>query len=102
MVKPRDYALIYVNGARHEVRGEQAFMMLSDYLRYERGLTGTKIVCAEGDCGACTVVRASCRSADKKPQEFEAMNSCIATVAQLDGSQIVTVEGVAENGELSP
>ena len=50
----RDYILFYINGERHEIRGEPAGMMLADYLRY-KGLTGTKIVCSEGDCGACSV-----------------------------------------------
>jgi hypothetical protein len=38
------------------VRGEAAFITLAEYLRLDRGLPGTKVVCAEGDCGACTVL----------------------------------------------
>ena len=127
----RDFALIYLNGVRREIRGREALMMLGDWLRKEAGLTGTKIVCAEGDCGSCTVLRAfpdlaahahvdvrvqggvkvganvgaivgadhATRSA---PLEFEAMNSCIVTVAQMDGSHIVTVEGMQCGDELSP
>ncbi|MEI6272138.1 MAG: FAD binding domain-containing protein [Phycisphaerae bacterium] len=127
----RDFALIYLNGVRREIRGREALMMLADWLRKEAGLTGTKIVCAEGDCGSCTVLRAfpdlaalahvdvgvpsgvkvganvgaivgadhATRSA---PLEFEAMNSCIVTVAQMDGSHIVTVEGMQCGDELSP
>ena len=131
----RDFVLIYLNGVRREIRGREALMMLADWLRKEAGLTGTKIVCAEGDCGSCTVLRAfadlaahahidvgvpggvkvgandganvganvgvdhATRSA---PLEFEAMNSCIVTVAQMDGSHIVTVEGMQCGDELSP
>ncbi|MCE9619219.1 MAG: FAD binding domain-containing protein [Planctomycetes bacterium] len=103
----RDFALIYLNGVRREIRGREALMMLAEWLRKEAGMTGTKIVCAEGDCGSCTVLRAFPAPGAKEgavaPQlEFEAMNSCIATVAQMDGSHIVTVEGMACGGELSP
>ena len=52
----RDYVLLYVNGQRHQLRGETAFISLTDFLRQELLLTGTKVVCAEGDCGACTVL----------------------------------------------
>ena len=120
----RDFALIYLNGVRREIRGREALMMLADWLRKEAGLTGTKIVCAEGDCGSCTVLRAFpdiAKQASAKvgatvaanaihsvgathiaPLEFEAMNSCIATVAQMDGSHIVTVEGMQCGNDLSP
>jgi len=97
----RDYALIYLNGTRKEVRGPEALSMTAEWLRKEVGLTGTKIVCAEGDCGACSILRSFPTSKNPEPA-FEAMNSCIALVAQLDGSFLVTVEGIQEGGELSP
>lgn len=75
-------------------------MMLADYLRYRRGLTGTKIVCAEGDCGACTVLRAF--PAGPSGNEYLPVNSCIMLVAQLDGSSLVTVDALAENGAMTP
>jgi len=104
----RDAALLHVNGVRREIRGREALMMLADWLRKEAGMPGTKIVCAEGDCGACTVLRAfpvaraQQDSAAIPTLNFEAMNSCIATVAQMDGSHIVTVEGMQCGDELSP
>jgi xanthine dehydrogenase small subunit len=102
----RDYALLHVNGVRREIRGREALMMLAEWLRKEAGLSGTKIVCAEGDCGACTVLRAFPRPgaafAEGAAFEFKAMNSCIATVAQMDGAHIVTVEGMQCGSELSP
>ena len=52
----RDFIVLTINKQRHEVSGNYAFMMLADYLRTKAGLCGTKIVCAEGDCGACTVL----------------------------------------------
>lgn len=94
----RDYALLYINGIRHEVRGEKSAMMLADYLREELNLSGTKIVCAEGDCGACSVLRWF----PIGYAYFQAINSCITTVAQMDCSHLITVEGLATNGVLSP
>ncbi|HEY9840755.1 MAG TPA: FAD binding domain-containing protein [Candidatus Obscuribacterales bacterium] len=97
----RDYVLIYLNGRRHEIRGEQAFLSLSDYLRYERGLTGTKVVCAEGDCGACTILRGTLRP-DGEELYYEAINSCITFMHLMDCTQIISVEGLSENGSLNP
>jgi xanthine dehydrogenase small subunit len=96
----RNAALLYINGRKHEVRGPQAFWMLADYLRYECQLTGTKIVCAEGDCGACTVMRAF-SIPGKTTLQFEPINSCITLVAQMDGSNLVTIEGLKQNGALA-
>ena len=70
----RDYILVYINGKRYEIRGEQAFMSLSDYLRYVRSLTGTKVVCAEGDCGACTVLRGIARDGNTGSLYYESIN----------------------------
>ncbi len=97
----RDYALIYLNGVRREVRGSDALLMTAEWLRKEVGLAGTKIVCAEGDCGACSVLKSFPMAQNPEPP-FEAMNSCIALVAQMDGSFLITVEGIQEGDELSP
>ncbi len=100
----RDFALIHLNGVRREIRGREALMMVGEWLRKEAGLPGTKVVCAEGDCGACTVLRAFVPPGASATDtlQFEMMNSCITTVAQMDGSHIVTVEGMQCGGELSP
>ena len=94
-----DHVLVYVNGRRHEVRGRDAFLSLSDYLRRVRGLIGTKIVCSEGDCGACTVLIGR-PAADGSRLVYRPVDSCIQFMFQLDGTHIVTVEGLG--GEADP
>jgi xanthine dehydrogenase small subunit len=98
----RHYVAFYLNGELTRVEGDDAFMMLAEWLRKRALKTGTKIVCAEGDCGACTVLRAFEPANSSKKPTFMSMNSCIATVAQMDGSHLVTVEGLEGNGELAP
>jgi xanthine dehydrogenase small subunit len=95
----RDYILLYVNGKEHRVRGESAFLPLSDYLRYELGACGTKVVCAEGDCGACSVLVG--KSAGNELQ-YKTLNGCIQYMFQLDCAHVITVEGLADNGVLNP
>src|SRR2546426_1022599 len=95
----RDYLLFYVNGQRHAVRGEAAFASLSDFLRYDLHLVGTKVVCAEGDCGACTVLVGKLNG-DRL--HYETVDSCIQFLYQLDCKHVVTVEGVANNSTLDP
>ena len=53
----RNKVEFYLNGKKVSVGPNHAKMMLADYLRYELGLTGTKIVCGEGDCGSCSVLK---------------------------------------------
>lgn len=96
----RNSVVFYLNGQRHEVMGPAVFQTVAEYLRYSRGLTGTKVVCAEGDCGACSILRSKAYLGSKNSQ-FEAVNSCIVMIGQLDGCHIVTVEGLAQNQELS-
>jgi xanthine dehydrogenase small subunit len=95
----RDYVLTYVNGKRHEVRGEKAFSSLAEFLRGELGLVGTKVVCAEGDCGACTVLVGQLKDDDLC---YDTVDSCIQFLYQLDCKHVVTVEGLAANGALHP
>ena len=77
-----------VNGLQHRV---EVFPMarLLDVLREELQLTGTKEGCGEGECGACTV-----------NIDGQIVNSCLVPVAQVDGSEITTIEGVAGEAEL--
>jgi xanthine dehydrogenase small subunit len=88
----RDHILIIINGTTHRIEGDAAFQTLANYLRQDVAATGTKIVCEEGDCGACTVLTRRAATDDYLP-----VNSCILNLAQLDGSAIVTVEGLREN-----
>ena len=71
--------------------------MLSDYLRLKKNLTGTKVVCAEGDCGACSVLRYFPHKETSKEDTYLPINSCITLVANLDGSSLVTVEALKED-----
>ena len=64
---------------------------LLDVLREDLSLTGTKEGCGEGECGACSVL-----------VDGEVINSCLVPVCQVQGSSIVTVEGLASDGQLDP
>ena len=92
----RSYIKLLANGQEHRVGGEAALSTLANWLRRDVAATGTKIVCEEGDCGACTVLLR------RNGGEFQPVNSCILLMAQLDGASVVTVEGLAQNGELTP
>jgi xanthine dehydrogenase small subunit len=95
----RDWVLLYVNGKRHELRAEAALMPLADFLRTVARLTGTKIVCAEGDCGSCTVLIGRPVAGHI---EYRPVTSCIQYTAQLDGTHIITVEGLGSPERLHP
>ncbi|MDQ6802504.1 MAG: FAD binding domain-containing protein [Acidobacteriota bacterium] len=88
----RDHILFAINGREHRIGGREIYTTLANWLRYDACATGTKIVCEEGDCGACTVlIRRS------KSEEFVPVNACILSLCQLDGASIVTVEGIRMN-----
>jgi xanthine dehydrogenase small subunit len=71
-----------------EIAGTSPMTTLLDWLRDRRALRGTKEGCAEGDCGACTVVL------ERADGRHEAINACIAMLGQMDGQAIRTVEGL--------
>ncbi|MGF1449331.1 MAG: xanthine dehydrogenase molybdopterin binding subunit [Opitutales bacterium] len=86
----------WVNGQEHLVRDRSPQTTLLEYLR-EKGLTGTKQGCSEGDCGACTVAVIE-RDAHGQPT-YRAVNSCIGLLPMYAGKQVITVEGLAEKDQ---
>jgi len=77
-----------VNGSAEvvDVPGQMTLLLM---LRDKLALTGTKNGCASGECGACTVLL-----------NGNAVNSCMVLAAECDGADVVTVEGLAKNGEM--
>jgi len=84
------FVTLRVNGRSYEVAVRPNDTLL-DVLREKLGLTGTKKGCDLGDCGACTVLL------DGKP-----VNSCLVLAVDAARGEVVTVEGLAQNGELHP
>jgi xanthine dehydrogenase small subunit len=74
-------------------------LTLLDYLRLVERATGTKEGCAEGDCGACTVVL--CKRVGGR-LVYQPVNACILLAGQADGADVVTVEDLADSGKLHP
>jgi xanthine dehydrogenase small subunit len=64
---------------------------LLDYIRYEAGLTGTKIGCREGDCGACTVLAGTL---EDDQVTYKSIVSCLTPLVNVNGKHIVTIEGI--------
>ena len=93
----RDHLVLYVNGIRHSVRGGDAAATLSDFLRNRLRLTGTKIVCSEGDCGSCTVLVGTPND-DGTDFHYQTIDACIAFVYQMDRKHVVTVEAMSAGG----
>ena len=73
---------VTVNGREYE-RSVEPRLLLSDFLRHEIGLTGTRVGCEHGVCGACTVLL-----------DNEAVRSCLLFAVQANGREVATVEGL--------
>lgn len=81
---------ITINGSRHALDVE-ARRTLADVLREEVGLTGTHLGCEHGVCGACTILL------DGQPAR-----ACLMLAVQADGTEIITIEGLADGDEMHP
>ena len=79
-----------INGTRRAAEVEPR-TLLSDFIRHDVGLTGTRVGCEHGACGACTVLL-----------DGEPVRSCLMFAVQAEGRQIRTVEGLANGSELHP
>ena len=87
----------HLNGTPVTVPGAPETRTLLDWLRETRGMTGTKEGCAEGDCGACTVV------VTDEDGAAQPVNACILFMPQLHGRAVRTVEGIAApDGRMHP
>lgn len=95
----RDHVLFYLNGRPVRVGGDDVFLTLAEFLRRRRGLAGTKVVCAEGDCGSCAVLVGRVESGRLR---YAAVTSCIQILFQLDAAHVVTVEGLRDGTDLNP
>jgi len=81
---------VEING--HVYEGDvEPRTLLSDFIRHTAGLTGTKVGCEQGVCGACTV-----------QLDGEAVRSCLMLAVQANGRSLTTVEGLSGDGELHP
>ena len=79
-----------VNGESHEIAVEPNRTLL-EVLRYDLGLTGTKEGCDLGECGACTVI-----------MDAKAVLACLVLAVDSQGKEILTIEGLAQDGQLHP
>ena len=74
-------------------------MVLLDFIRYHQHLTGTKIGCREGDCGACTILAGKIVN---DSLQYESMTSCLMPLGNAQGKHIVTIEGINFADTLNP
>ena len=81
---------VEINGQAHEGDVEPR-TLLSDFIRHDAGLTGTKVGCEQGVCGACTI-----------QLDGEAVRSCLMLAVQGNGRALRTVEGLSADGDLHP
>ncbi|KQS59200.1 xanthine dehydrogenase small subunit [Geodermatophilus sp. Leaf369] len=90
---------VTVNGQAAPLDGVPAHTTALDWLR-GRGLVGAKEGCAEGECGACSVLVA--RPGTTTPTRWTALNACLVPVLALDGQEVVTAEGLGTPADLHP
>ncbi|KAJ2508181.1 hypothetical protein IWW47_000745, partial [Coemansia sp. RSA 2052] len=92
--------LFYLNGQRVTVDEPDLDMTLLQYLR-STGLTGTKLGCGEGGCGACTVM-VSRYDTDTSRIVHTSANACLCPLATIDGKHVITVEGLGTSARPHP
>ncbi len=92
---------IVVNGEQRPLEGVPLHTNALDFLR-ACGLTGAKEGCAEGECGACSVLVARPAADGTDATEWTAINSCLVPAASLDGQEVVTAEGLGAPDDLHP
>ena len=95
----RDALRFRFRGGDVELRQFSPRATVLDWLREDMGAKGTKEGCAEGDCGACTVVLARFRGGRLA---YEPFNACILLLGQLDGAELITIEDLAAGADLHP
>jgi xanthine dehydrogenase small subunit len=96
---PRDSVRFRFRGRVVELARFSPRATALDWLREVEGAKGTKEGCAEGDCGACTVVLARNRNGRLT---YDAVNACILLLGQLDGAELITVEDLTDGEALHP
>lgn len=89
----------FVNGKPYRISGPAVFETVANFLRYRLCATGTKIVCEEGDCGACSVMVGRI---DGEELVYRPINACIQFLYQINGTHVVTVEGLGSSSSLHP
>ena len=89
MNEPRDIR-VTINGEAYSISAAPNETLL-DFLRYRRGLVGTKKGCDTGDCGSCTVL-----------VDGKAVNSCLVLAVETNGASVTTIEGMISAGQLHP
>ena len=87
-----DQLIFYLNGKKRVLSNPDPDMTLLDYVR-SVGLTGTKLGCGEGGCGACTVILSS-YDTDNRRVSHATVNACLAPLICVDGKHVITIEGV--------
>jgi len=94
-----DAIFFYLNGQPVTVAGTDVFETVANFVRYRMGATGTKLVCEEGDCGACSVLVGR---PTEDGIEYKPINSCIQFIYQIAGAHVVTVEGLRRGSDMHP